>query len=96
MFHRIVCGPCQVEFQCFKNGVLLVDYASFGAYKSWEADEWRCPNCGTKIITGFADRPDHHIDPGFAKGIKAAEEAGRLRGNYETSPLGNHAPSLSA
>jgi hypothetical protein len=33
-------------------------------YKIWDADLWKCPGCGVKIILGFADNPlaEHFSD----------------------------------
>jgi len=36
-----------------QNGVGLVDMASFGEYKVWDSDLYRCPCCGYEIIVGF-------------------------------------------
>ena len=44
-----VCLPCQIEYRCKRNGVLLVtmDAAPVEAYM---ADVWECPGCGHQII----------------------------------------------
>lgn len=86
MFHAIVCSGCKVEFRCAKNGVEVVDYASFGPYKIWEADEWECPSCHVRIITGFSDECTHVNQMslvGLAGVIQRSADAGRLRPNYE-------------
>ena len=83
MFHPIVCSKCEVEFRCVKKGVKMVDYASFGPYKVWEADEWECPGCGVKVITGFADTPIHinTLHDGGDDILQEAIKAGRYRAN---------------
>ncbi len=88
MFHATVCSKCEVEFRPSKNGVEVVDYASFGPYKIWEADEWECPSCHTKVITGFADRPIHvnTLHDGGDGIMQAAIAAGRFRANREWEP----------
>lgn len=83
-YHVLVCTNCEIEFRPFKNGVELVDYAEYGPYKMWEADEWQCPSCHVKVITGFAEQPIHFntlLDGGFNI-MQGAIAAGLLRANY--------------
>ncbi len=81
MYHPTVCSSCQIDFRPSKNGVELVDYADFGPYKIWEADEWECPGCHTKIVTGFADQPIHvcTLHDGGDDILQGAIKAGRFR-----------------
>lgn len=53
MNHRPVCVKCQREMIPAKNGIGVLDMTDFGPYKVWDADLWRCPDCGHEIITGF-------------------------------------------
>ena len=63
---KIVCSECQVEFRPTTNGVKVIEYASFGPYKIWEADEWECPKCLALVVTGFAQEPRaEHFEDGF-------------------------------
>lgn len=52
---KLVCSSCQLEYTVKKTGVHVVEYAEFGPYKLWEADEWECPGCGATICAGFGD-----------------------------------------
>lgn len=74
---KIVCSLCEVEFRPFLNGVNVIEYAAFGPYKLWQADEWQCPTCGARISTGFSDVPLRHHEPGFEK------ELAEIRDNPE-------------
>lgn len=82
MNHRPVCVKCEVEFVCSKNGVEVVDFASFGRYKVTMADEFECPKCKYTIIVGFADRGHLQHEEGFENRISEAEKAGLKRMNY--------------
>lgn len=45
---KLLCSKCRIEYKPVHNVVLVVEYAAFGPYKLWEADEWACPSCGAK------------------------------------------------
>lgn len=62
---KLLCVACEVEMKPSVNGVDVIEYASFGPYKVWFADEYACPNCGVKIVTGFANSPYVHHMPEF-------------------------------
>jgi hypothetical protein len=54
-----VCCACQRELKCDRNGVLVI-YRVRGEhrfYKAYNADRWKCPECGIEIISGFGSRP---------------------------------------
>ena len=59
-----VCVQCAVEFRCDKNGVPYVEMSDGHPYKVWDSDRWRCPSCGTTILSGFGMRPylERHED----------------------------------
>ena len=60
---KLVCTKCETELRPSKNGVLVIETASFGPYKVWNADAWKCPGCGFEIVAGFAEQPlrqDHY------------------------------------
>ncbi|MDP2661182.1 MAG: hypothetical protein Q8R28_10690 [Dehalococcoidia bacterium] len=82
--HRPVCVPCETEMRPTRNDVAVVDYAAFGPYKVWDADEFTCPSCGYRIVVGFGNAPlYHHRDEGFAGYISLATETGNVRHNRE-------------
>jgi transposase len=64
---KLVCVKCQTELRAETNGTLVIETASFGPYKVWNADTWKCPGCGIEIVAGFGDRPlrQDHYEPGF-------------------------------
>jgi predicted RNA-binding Zn-ribbon protein involved in translation (DUF1610 family) len=60
---KLVCTECQTELKPSHNGTLVIETASFGPYKVWAADTWKCPGCGVEIVAGFSDEPirqDHY------------------------------------
>ena len=66
MYHRPVCVKCQTEMRPETNGIGLLDMATFGPYKVWDADLYKCPSCGQEIVTGFGEGAvSHHIDEDF-------------------------------
>jgi hypothetical protein len=64
---KLVCVNCQTELQVKCNDTLVVETASFGPYKVWNADTWKCPGCGFEIVAGFAQVPlrADHYKPDF-------------------------------
>ncbi len=55
--NRPICAPCETSMVSWKNGV-IVHYA-FTSYQM--GDLYRCPVCGSEIITGFGrkhERPE--------------------------------------
>jgi hypothetical protein len=74
---NVLCG-CGRFMVVKRNSVtveeLLEDQAP---YKLWDADLYECVECGTEIITGFAQLPlAEHYQPTYA------EQRGRLRPIY--------------
>jgi predicted RNA-binding Zn-ribbon protein involved in translation (DUF1610 family) len=62
---KLVCTKCQTELRIETNETLVIETASFGPYKVWNADTWKCPDCGVEIVAGFGDNPirqDHYAD----------------------------------
>jgi len=51
--HVPVCVRCSRDMRPEKNGVVMLEMASFGPYKLWESDKWKCPSCGFEILIGF-------------------------------------------
>jgi len=62
---KIVCSTCEVEYRPYVNGVSVIEYSANGPYKLWQADEWECPNCLQRVVTGFANEPIRSHAPGF-------------------------------
>ncbi len=83
-YHRPVCSRCEVEMRPFKNGVQVIDYASYGAYQIWEADEWACPGCDNKIVIGFGQEPFcRNFSPDFPSVLKEVLGSKLVRHNRE-------------
>lgn len=84
MSHRPVCVKCQVEMRPEKSGVGLLDMASYGPYKLWESDLYKCPKCGCEIITGFGDYAiTEHYEPSFTRILQAYKDKGLVVENRE-------------
>jgi hypothetical protein len=69
---KLVCVNCQTELQPFHSGVYVIEMASFGPYKVWAADLWKCHGCGMEVVSGFSEQPimEHYkegFDEWFAK-----------------------------
>ena len=64
---KMVCVNCHVELKPEANGILLIETASFGVYKVWSADVWKCPKCEIEIVAGFGNQPirEDHYKEGF-------------------------------
>jgi len=82
---KIVCENCQVEFRPFHNGTVVIEMASFGEYKAWMADSWRCPGCGAVIAAGFAEQPfAEHFEVGYTEMVEREKIAsGHVVYDYE-------------
>ena len=68
---KIVCENCEVELKPECNNTTVVETASFGPYKVWLADTWKCPGCGIQVVTGFGREPikEHFMD-GFDEWLR--------------------------
>ena len=79
MYHRPVCVGCEVEMKPEKNGVGVLDMAEFGPYKIWDADLYKCPECGCEVIVGFAHFAiaEHH-EGNFESAVQAYRDKERL------------------
>ena len=81
---KMVCSRCQLELVFTKMGVSVVEYADFGPYKLWNADELECPGCHVKIVAGFADLPLSHHEHGFQDNLKEIPDE-YLRKDFESA-----------
>jgi DNA-directed RNA polymerase subunit RPC12/RpoP len=83
LFHPPICTKCEVEMRPVKNEVVVIDYASYGPYTAWEADEWECPECKYRIITGFANEPYARHDDTDMDALIRRTPVDLLRHNHE-------------
>jgi sarcosine oxidase delta subunit len=52
-----LCG-CGRFMRPKKNSVTVEEVTEDGRpYKLWDADLWECPECGNRIVAGFASQP---------------------------------------
>ena len=49
-----ICVKCRLEMRCVKNNRLVRD-PEVGGFPStyWLGDEYECPDCRSRIVTGF-------------------------------------------
>ncbi len=81
-FHRPVCTRCCCELHPEINGVGVLDTNDNGAYELWNADLWKCPQCGLEVVGGFANGPiSAHYEPDFQKMIDSYQKHGLLINN---------------
>lgn len=47
-----ICGTCEEEMVCTKNGILVVAYNKLGDFlgRAASGDLFKCPNCGHTIV----------------------------------------------
>ena len=66
-----ICWPCGLQMQPEKNGVVVIEMASFGPVALWMADLWQCPECGAETVK-VAKGPYavHYIHPSFAAEVE--------------------------
>lgn len=84
--HDVVCARCRTALKVETQGVLVVEMASFGPYKVWNADLYKYPGCGYEVVTGFGAMPirSDHYTAGFAEWLaKAKAEAPAVIYCYE-------------
>lgn len=83
---KLVCSKDQVELRCALNEVNVIEYSNNGPYKIWEADEWECPECHVKVITGFAQNPlAESYQANFVKDVALAQaDTKHLRRDFES------------
>ena len=78
----VLCG-CGRFMQVAQNGVTVEELTEDGAgYKLWDADRWRCPECGAEVVTGFGRAPlAEHYQPTYqdARRRLGPVRAGRCR-----------------
>lgn len=66
--HRPVCAKCEKEMEVVQNGVGVEDMADWGPCQIWDADLYKCRQCGHEAVLGFGSNPiSYHNDPNFQK-----------------------------
>ena len=65
---KLVCVPCGLELRPEQNGFVATEMASFGPYKLWHSDKYRCPGCGLEVLGGFPlEAIAEHFQPDFSQ-----------------------------
>ncbi len=85
---KLLCSDCQLELRCTLNEVVVLEFSQHGPYKLWYADEFSCPSCDRKTITGWGATPfwTPERGPDFPKQLIEDEATeGRLRYHFEDS-----------
>ena len=79
---KLVCPECKCEYRPKENGVIVIEYASFGPYKVWFADLWRCPGCDKTTVAGFPEMPlrEDHYSEGFREWLDTLCEQAKKNG----------------
>ena len=82
---KLICVNCEVELKPDVNGALIIEHASFGPYKLWYADVWKCPKCNHQTVSGFGHNPlMEHFEDGFEVFLeKAKAKAVLVVNDYE-------------
>ncbi len=77
--HRPVCPKCNRELHPDSNGVGVLDVTDNGEYEIWDADLWKCRDCGMEVVGGFARSPiSAHYEDDFQKMIASYRDKGLL------------------
>lgn len=72
-----ICVKCRLEMRCVKNNRLVCDPpAACGPSTYWLGDEFECPECKVRIITGFGV-------PLRSENMGEASRAAALQFDYE-------------
>jgi len=76
---KLVCTTCHCELRPETNGIIVIETASFGPYKVWNADVWKCPGCGIEIVAGFGEVPIRadHYSPDFPDWLEKVKATAR-------------------
>ncbi len=76
-----LCWHCGLEMRPEKNGVAVIEMASFGPAAIWAADLWKCPECGIEVVSGLGNSPiaEHYKEAEFARELAAAQASGWSR-----------------
>ena len=59
-----ICVKCRLEMRCVKNRRLVRDPETGGFPSTfWMGDEYECPECKARIVTGFGKSFAPSLDP---------------------------------
>jgi len=76
MPYKFVCPECQSEYHVKEQGILVIEMASFGPYKVWEADLLECRGCNKTFVGGFAEQPlMEHYEKGFDEWLELIKKS---------------------
>lgn len=53
-----VCTHCEIELHCERNGVLVLEMATWGIIRGWASDLFKCPQCGLTLLGQFGFGPE--------------------------------------
>lgn len=66
-----ICVPCILEMRVVKNDRLICDRAEDGVPSTyWLGDEWACPQCGARIVTGQGKALANHPGVGYGEALE--------------------------
>jgi hypothetical protein len=83
---KTVCNNCHIEYRIETSGVYVIEYAAFGPYRIWAADEHKCPACHSTIITGFGSAAiAEHYQDGFDAKVAALKQSPLVRYDFENT-----------
>ena len=91
MRHRPVCVKCKLEMRPETNGVGLLDMFNPPdkpepqPYQVWDADLWKCPECGCEIVVGFGEGPVARHFEANGRLAKAIQRYRDVQGLIESS-----------
>ena len=76
----VIC-QCGRFMEVAEIGVCVEELMEDGApYRLWSADRFRCPECGTEVVTKFGNEPiAEHYQPGYASRRADTVYPGRCR-----------------
>ena len=91
---KIICVKCECEFRPEQNRVGVIETASFGPYKLWRADLWKCPSCGIEVVSGFGRKPvAEHFEESFGTELENLKSTTRIVYDNERPYQGDTRPS---
>ena len=85
-----ICCKCGREMRPEENGVVAVLYAHQPPvpYEAYRADKWRCPSCGTEVLSGYSQEAIavHFEVTEMAQVLAIADRRGNRYNVYERGP----------
>lgn len=66
-----ICVPCRLQMKITQNHCLIRDpEAASGPSTYWLGDEYECPQCGARIVTGFGAPMHGHPGARFGEALE--------------------------